>query len=134
MVAGITYDEAWKDLEAVGRTPKRGVHFHAVLPTLMAMRGKRATDVTEEYRRKGVKTAITAARVLPKRGAFIIFMKRHVGAYRAGELHDWTAGRRKRVLRIIRINADTVPAPVEYDAELGLSIDPRTGGVLKIAA
>jgi len=40
---------------------------------------------------------------LPKRGVFLIETSRHVLCVRAGEVHDWTDGRRHRITDVHRI-------------------------------
>lgn len=51
------------------------------------------------------KTLSTAARILPKRGTFLIRTCDHMSAVKDGVLQDWAAatGSRKRVLEIIEI-------------------------------
>ena len=117
VVAGITYTEAHCDLAAVGRKRGRGVHMQSLLTRLCDMQDKRFTDVTDEWKRKGARTMLTVGRVLPKRGAFLVFCRGHVAAFRGGELHDWTKGRRHRVIAIYRVNAlPKEAAPVKRSA------------------
>ena len=58
-----------------------------------------------EYSGRYPKTLATAARVLPKRGTFLIHTRGHISAVQDGVLQDWAAstGSRKRVLDIIEV-------------------------------
>ena len=40
---------------------------------------------------------------LPKRGVFLIETRSHVLCVRAGQVHDWTDGRRHRITEVHRI-------------------------------
>lgn len=128
IAADLPYEEAHEDLRRVGRKRRRGVFFTSVLPALCSKRSKRLTNVTNKYK---AKTAVTIARELPKRGIFVITFRGHVAVFRGGEMHDWTAGRRHRVLEIFRVNSDSAATPVVFNRELGLSVCPMTGGVIR---
>ena len=49
--------------------------------------------------KENIKTigALTREGVIPSRGVFIVETSRHVLGIRAGQVHDWTDGRRHRI-------------------------------------
>jgi hypothetical protein len=63
-------------------------------------------EQAKRYRRSrwaNVKTVMTLPEHLPSRGVFLVQTRGHVFCARAGEIHDWTGGRRHRITKIHRI-------------------------------
>jgi len=102
VVANLSYEDAHDDLRSRGRRHRKGVNMRAMLISLLIQRNLSAVDVTVKWRKKGVKTVTTAAKLDPK-GTYLVFVKRHVLAVKGGQIHDWTAGRRHRVNQIYQI-------------------------------
>jgi hypothetical protein len=71
--------------------------------------GYRTTDVTEDFRKRGIKTYISLHKLAPKRGRFLVFTAKHVAAYTTGQLHDYRSdlNKRRKILRVLRINKET---------------------------
>ena len=47
--------------------------------------------------------AMQRAGIIPKRGVYIVFTRSHVLCVRAGQIHDWTSGRRHRVTSVYHV-------------------------------
>lgn len=122
-----TYEKAHGALALRGRSYRKGVRMEAVWGALAEFGfeaetvfnrrevewdddGWLTTDAQKErvkkYRRsrwaKG-KTIKSVAGYLPQRGVFLIETRAHVLCVRAGQVHDWTDGRRHRITKVHRI-------------------------------
>ena len=102
----VEYNTVHSLLRKRGRTSRKGTfeyQWMAVLKTDIAVE---VSDVTDWAKRLGAKTVRTAERVLSRRdpkGIYLVRVRRHIAAFRDGELHDWSQGRQHRVVQIFRI-------------------------------
>lgn len=109
---GVPYKLAHEVLRKMGRKQGRGVRYWLILDELAerisAITGKtyEITEVDlEKIRAKkgsGV-TGMTVAEWLPKRGRFLCGSNGHVAAVRGGEMHDWSANRKTRITKILKV-------------------------------
>ena len=81
---------AVKDLDFVTEPVKNN---HKMSPTLW--RQKYSSSMTIG--------AMQRAGVIPKRGVYIVFTRSHVLCVRAGQIHDWTDGRRHRITSVYHV-------------------------------
>ena len=107
------YDEAHEALRKLGRRNRQGTYIHQTLAAIKTF-GCDVVDVTDRFR--GAKTNISAKKVLPRKGTFLIRNPRHILAMVDGEIIDWSDGRRKRVDRIYQVLPSKM-APVVVPAE-----------------
>ena len=126
IATGNPYEVAHGALALRGRSFRKGVAMYQVFQALEDLGFDRekvferwtldhGTEFTESspshqaakrYRRSrwaNVKTVRTLPEHLPKRGVFLIETASHVFCARAGEVHDWTEGRKHRITNIHRI-------------------------------
>lgn len=126
IATGNTYEVAHGALALRGRSFRKGIHMHHVFKALNDLGFEREKvfdrwaldhgpdfaesssfhEEAKRYRRSrwaNVKTVRTLPEHLPKRGVFLIQTRGHVFCARAGEVHDWTEGRRHRITKIHRI-------------------------------
>lgn len=104
---GVCMDAVWKALDDLGFDAETVFNRREVE---WDDDGWLTTDAQKErvkkYRRsrwaKG-KTIKSVAGYLPQRGVFLIQTSRHVLCVRAGQVHDWTDGRRHRITKVHRI-------------------------------
>ena len=102
IAADVSYGKARSYLFKEGRKDGKGT------PPVWTYRAlAKLGYTTSEYSGKYPKTLATAARVLPKRGTFLIHTRGHISAVKEGVLQDWAAstGSRKRVLDICEIKS-----------------------------
>jgi len=125
-----TYEKAHGALALRGRSFRKGISMHEVWKALGDLGFKAETvfkrseielsdkgflfdghhddriEKVKKYRRsrwaKG-KTIKSVAGYLPQRGVFLIETRAHVLCVRAGQVHDWTDGRRHRITQVHRI-------------------------------
>ena len=81
---------AVKDLDFVTEPVKNN---HKMSPTLW--RQKYSSSMTIG--------AMQRAGVIPKRGVYLVFTRSHVLCGRAGQIHDWTSGRRHRITSVYHV-------------------------------
>jgi len=100
VAADVSYGKARSYLFKEGRKTGKGTY-----PVWTYRALAKLGYTTAEYNGKYPKTLATAARVLPKRGMFLIHTRGHISAVKDGVLQDWAAatGSRKRVLDIYEI-------------------------------
>ena len=100
IAADVSYGKARSYLFKEGRKDGKGTYPRWTYNVLNKM-GYALHGYTGNY----PKTLSTAARVLPKRGTFVILTRSHISAVKDGVLQDWAAstGSRKRVLDIIEV-------------------------------
>ncbi len=102
VAADVSYGKARSYLFKEGRKDGKGTQ-----PVWTYRALEKLGYTTAEYSGKYPKTLATAARVLPKRGTFLIHTRGHISAVKDGVLQDWAAstGSRKRVLDICEIKS-----------------------------
>ena len=126
IATGKTYEVAHGALALRGRSFRKGVAMYQIFQALEDLGFDRekvferwtlenGPDFAESsqfhqeakrYRRSrwaNVKTVRTLPEHLPSRGVFLVQTASHVFCARAGEIHDWTEGRKHRVTKIHRI-------------------------------
>lgn len=100
IVTGKPYKVAHAELKSLGRRD-RGTTRNVWLMAAIKNLGKNFV-VTEKFK---AKTISTLEKELPQRGIFLVFVKGHVIACRAGKVLDWTEGRRYRIKMVLRITS-----------------------------
>ena len=119
VVTGLSYAEAHALCRQFGRRNRKGmfpIQYHAAIKslgfTIEKLIAGNANGSTS-HRLMKCKTIVTLGRNLPKRGVFLVRVRGHVLAARAGKIHDWTEGRRHRIEAIYRVSrpADAGPLP-----------------------
>lgn len=88
----------YMECEGLRRHKRAGCTIKAILDTLQGLGLK-----WQEIPRGEWKTPVSIEDN-PKRGAYMVFTKGHVFAVVNGRVLDWTAGRRHRVLNVIKIS------------------------------
>ena len=98
VAADVSYGKARSYLFKEGRKTGKGTYPQW---TYNAM--NKLGYTLHSYKGDYPKTLATAARILPKRGTFLLRSFRHISAVRDGVLQDWAAetGSRKRILQVI---------------------------------
>ena len=81
---------AVKDLDFVTEPVKNN---HKMSPTLWS----------QKYSSSMTIGAMQRAGVIPKRGVYLVFTRSHVLCVRAGQIHDWTDGRRHRITSVYQV-------------------------------
>lgn len=99
IVSGLPYKEVHALFAKHGRRRRKGTPSH-ITRTVLRVLGLGTTDVTKEFRGR---TVLTVERELKCGPRYLIWIRRHLLAARKGEIHDWTAGRRHRSVRIEKV-------------------------------
>jgi len=104
---GISMNAVWKALDDLGFDAKTVFNRREVEWDDEGWSWKEGSkERAKKYRRsrwaKG-KTIKSVAGHLPQRGVFLIQTSAHVLCVRAGQVHDWTDGRRHRITEVHRI-------------------------------
>jgi hypothetical protein len=81
---------AMKDLDFVTEVVEGN---HKMSPTLWRQKYNSSMTIGSMQR----------AGIIPKRGVYIVFTRSHVLCVRAGQIHDWTSGRRHRVTSVYHV-------------------------------
>ena len=100
IVTGRPYKVAHAELKRLGRKNRRST-LNVILLQAVNNLGKKY-KLTDKFK---AKTITTLQKELPSRGVFLVFTKGHVLACRAGEILDWSEGRRYRIKMILRITS-----------------------------
>ena len=109
---GVPYKVAHEALRRAGRKQGQGVYYfqslHAICFYLTSITGKtyeiKEVDLEKIRAKKGSGvTGMTVASWLPKRGRFLCGSSGHVAAVRGGEMHDWSANRKTRITKILKV-------------------------------
>ena len=100
IVTGWTYERAHGELALRGRNHGKGTSMSNIWAALN-QNGFTAERLPDHHpmMKENIKTigALTREGVIPSRGVFIVETSRHVLGIRAGQVHDWTDGRRHRI-------------------------------------
>ena len=96
IATGLPYKEVHKEFTKAGRKPRRRTKNTITLAVLESL-GYKLKERTIK-----AKTVITAEREL-KRGVYLIRVRGHILACKAGEIHDWTKDRRHRIIEVNRV-------------------------------
>ena len=125
IVMGIGYNEAYAALKAAGRRDRKGVHTHQITEAIKSLGGTieqsilttdsagHLNDSSGFYHAGGPQfrthnmTMSSVTREFPT-GNYLVFKRDHVAGMTDGTVHDWTAGRKHRVLSVWKISQ---PAP-----------------------
>lgn len=108
----VPYKVAHEALRRFGRKHGRGVyyfrHIHAIRLHVTTITGKvyeiEEVDLEKIRAKKGSGvTGMTVSDWLPKRGRFLCGSRGHVAAVRGGEMHDWSANRKTRITKIVKV-------------------------------
>ena len=110
VATGESYSDCHTALSLAGRQDRQGTynHMYKIAADLLGY------HVTEHYRfncefhsrldwMNYCKTPISAERHLPSTGGFIFRTRNHAIGARDGQVHDWTKGRRHRILSIMEV-------------------------------
>lgn len=100
IATGRSYQFVLGAYKCAGRNDRQGVRAWMTKHVLLAL-GYTLEDV--RVTAKTGKTVRTIARLLPRRGTYLIGTKGHVFCYKNGKVHDWSKGRLLRVLAISKV-------------------------------
>lgn len=107
VVTGWSYNKSHKVMaNEANRKKGQGAYYEIWMKRYMKYHGfeYQEVDLKPIIKKKGSGlTGKTVAQWLPKRGRFIVMMRGHVAAIKAGKLHDWTQDRKNRVLRVYKV-------------------------------
>lgn len=95
---GIAYGKAFNVYKRLGRRTGRGT-YKTVQEVALSQLGYRLELVPYH----GCKTIGKAASMLPKTGAFWVYIKGHVACVNNGKMFDWSENRKHRVQAIYRV-------------------------------
>ena len=103
VAAQIPFGKARSLLHKQGRKEGKGTPPTWTYLTLLAL--GYTTLPLSPFEHEWPKTLTTAARVLPKKGIFLLHTRGHISCVRDGVLEDWAADRksRKRILEIVQV-------------------------------
>ena len=107
LVTGWNYRDAHRFVKELGRRDRCGFHTSIIANALE----RNGWGITSKYVSKpngGQYTMTTIGRVLPK-GRYMVQVDGHVAALVDGEVLDWTAGRRHRVIKTWKIEGNNPP-------------------------
>lgn len=105
VAAQVPFGKARSLLHKQGRKEGKGTPLTWTYLTLLAL--GYTTLPLSPFEHKWPKTLTTAARVLPKKGTFLLHTRGHISCVRDGVLEDWAADSksRKRVLEVVQVTA-----------------------------
>jgi len=100
------------------RRPNCGVYAHHWLEFAKTDLGLELEDVTNAIRAAGGKTVRSVEQVLNRNYTYLIRVRRHLLSYRDGRIHDWSQGRKNRIVKVYRVvNAPESKRPAVPVAE-----------------
>ena len=105
IATGTAYDVTEKMFASMGRRFNKGSSIPMITAAVRELTGD--NEITSAYVRKpcgGQYTMQTIGLKFPK-GKHLVYVNGHVAAMVDGVIHDWTAGRRHRVLYVTTVSA-----------------------------
>jgi len=107
VAAQVPFGKARSLLHKQGRKQGKGTRPTWTYLSLLAL--GYTTLPLSPFQHEWPKTLATAARVLPKKGTFLLHTRGHISCVRDGVLEDWAAERksRKRILEIVQVTEMT---------------------------
>lgn len=81
-----------------GRKAKQGTPFEITMKVLKEL------NIWVEFTRTEAKTICSLKKKLPKKGRFLVRVRRHILAAVDGEIVDWTEGRRHRIKEFYKVS------------------------------
>lgn len=116
IVASVDYTAAHAALKQQGRKNRKGCSTHQINRAAIAL-GCVVVQIDKPAAAKTMKTVGPALLASGQPGAHLIYMRGHVAAVVAGQVADWTRGRRHRVSSIFRITPPTQPTPAVTETD-----------------
>ena len=98
IVCGVSYGKAHKAMADQGRVNRKCAYEYQIHGAIRSF-GK-TLKITDRFT---AKTLTSLDKQLPSRGIFLVGVRGHIVACRAGEVKDWTEGRRHRILSVYAI-------------------------------
>lgn len=100
-----SYEHVEKLFAELGRKLNRGVYIYQIVAACRILTGLDTikSDIAERQRNGSRYTMKTIGKQYP-RGRYILTCDGHVAALVDGQVMDWTAGRRHRVISVIRVS------------------------------
>jgi hypothetical protein len=108
VVGDLSYRDAHRLLEMLGRKRRRSCYHYQTLEALKFL-DLETEDQTKLWRDTlGGRTVRTLARVMKgRKGKWLVRTSQHILAVEDGEVHDWTAGRLHRILKVVKVTPAT---------------------------
>jgi hypothetical protein len=108
VLGDLSYLDSHRLFETLGRGHRKTVSHHQTLQALASL-DLDTEDQTALWRDlMGGRTVRTLARVMKgQKGKWMVRTAQHVFAMEDGEVHDWTAGRLHRILKVSKVTSAT---------------------------
>ena len=113
LCAAVNYETAHGKCALRGRSYRKGLKLHPIRMAINDL-GFVTKKVDDNHKMSSVGWrkkygssmtigAMQRAGIIPKRGVYLVSTTSHVLCVRAGQIHDWTSGRRHRILGVYHV-------------------------------
>ena len=113
IATGVNYETAHGKCALRGRSYRKGLSAGAighavrdlgfVVDKVESKHKMSPTLWRQKYSSSMTIGAMQRAGIIPKRGVYLVFTRSHVLCVRAGQIHDWTDGRRHRITSVYHV-------------------------------
>jgi len=97
-VSNLPYEYVHRVFASCGRKRRKGTPFEVTQEVLKKL------NIWTDRHRFEAQTITTMGRELPKKGRFLVRIRRHILAVVDGEVLDWTEGRRHRIRQAYKVS------------------------------